>query len=163
MGTLNMDQAAHFYPRILAAIEPLGEQLQAVVVAPQGTITGEPDHLLVPRPVPVLDLLPHLDAVVSHGGANTVNEALVHGVPLLVAPIKGDQALMASAVARAGAGLRVSIDHSRPEALRAALLDLLDDPRYAEAARATGKRLLAGGGADAAATALIQLTDMYDV
>ncbi|MDG6105675.1 glycosyltransferase family 1 protein [Dactylosporangium aurantiacum] len=157
MGTLNMDQAAHFYPRMLEAIAPLGEQLQAVVVAPQGTITGEPGHVLVRRPVPVLDLLPHLDAVVSHGGANTVNESLVHGVPLLVAPIKGDQALMASAVARAGAGLRVSIDHSRPAALRAALLDLLDDPRYAEAARATGKRLLAGGGADAAATALIQL------
>jgi UDP:flavonoid glycosyltransferase YjiC (YdhE family) len=157
MGTLNMDQAAHFYPRMLAALEPLGGRLQAVVVAPQGTITGEPEHVLVRRPVPVLDLLPLMDAVVSHGGLNTVSESLVHGVPLLVTPIKGDQALIASAVARAGAGLRVSIDHSRPDALRAALLDLLDDPGYAEAARVTGKRLLAGGGADAAATALIQL------
>jgi zeaxanthin glucosyltransferase len=155
MGTLNMDQAAHFYPRILQAVEPLGHRLQAVVVAPQGTITAAPEHVLVRRPVPVLDLLPQMDAVVSHGGLNTVSESLTYGVPLLVTPIKGDQALMASAVARAGAGLRVSIDHSRPEALRAALLDLLDEPRYAEAARATGKRLLAGGGADAAATALI--------
>ncbi|GAA2601870.1 glycosyltransferase [Dactylosporangium fulvum] len=157
MGTLSMDLAKGFYQRMVDALEPLGDRLQAVVVAPDGTITDPPAHLLVRRRVPVLDLLPHLHAVVAHGGLNTVSEALVHGVPLLVAPIKGDQALNGSAVAAAGAGMRISFDHIRPARLRAALLALLDEPSYAAAARELGATLSAGGGADAAAAHLERL------
>ncbi|MET7396053.1 glycosyltransferase [Dactylosporangium sp. NPDC005572] len=162
VGTLGLDLAKDFYQRMLAALEPLGDRLQAVVVAAEGTITEAPAHVLVRRRVPVLDLLPHLDAVVSHGGLNTVSEALVHGVPLLVAPIKGDQALNAAAVAAAGAGLRVSFDHTPPERLRAALLDLLAAPSYADAARELGAELTAGGGAEAAADHLERLAQLND-
>ncbi|MER7003916.1 glycosyltransferase [Dactylosporangium sp. NPDC000555] len=154
MGTLSMDLAKGFYQRVAEALAPLGDRLQAVVVAPDGTLAEPAGHVLVRRRVPVLDLLPHLHAVVAHGGLNTVSEALVHGVPLVVAPIKGDQALNANAVRAAGAGLRVSFDHTRPDALRAALLRLLDEPAYAAAARAEGDRLTAGGGAEAAADIL---------
>jgi zeaxanthin glucosyltransferase len=158
MGTLSMDLAKDFYRRVAEALAPLGDRLQAIVVAPEGTFDAPPGgsagHVLVRRRVPVLDLLPRLDAVVAHGGLNTVAEALVHGVPLIVAPIKGDQALNAEAVRTAGAGLRVSFDHVRPDALRAQLLRLLDEPAFAAAARAEGDRLLGGGGAEAAARIL---------
>ncbi|MFI5909598.1 glycosyltransferase [Dactylosporangium sp. NPDC051541] len=154
MGTLSMDIAKDFYRRVDEALQPLGDRLQAIVVAPERTLESVADHVLVRHRVPLLDLLPHLHAVVSHGGLNTVSEALVHGVPLLIAPIKGDQALNAAAVQHAGAGLRVSFDHIRPDALRTRLLRLLDDPAWAAAARAEGGRLLAGGGAEAAATIL---------
>ncbi|GAA4252008.1 glycosyltransferase [Dactylosporangium darangshiense] len=154
MGTLSMDIAKDFYQRVDEALAPLGDRLQAVVIAPDRTLAEPAGHVLVRRRAPVLDLMPHLDAVVSHGGLNTVSEALVHGVPLIVAPIKGDQALNAEAVRRSGAGLRVSFDHVRPDGLRAGLLRLLDDPAYAAAARAEGDRLLAGGGAEAAALIL---------
>jgi zeaxanthin glucosyltransferase len=151
MGTLSMDLAKGFYQRIAEALAPLGDRLQAIVIAPDGTLDGPAPHILTRRRAPVLDLLPHLHAVVAHGGLNTVSEALVHGVPLIIAPIKGDQALNANAVQAAGAGVRISFDHTRPDALRAALLRLLDDPAPAAAARAEGERLLAGGGAEAAA------------
>ncbi|GAA3456324.1 glycosyltransferase [Dactylosporangium matsuzakiense] len=154
MGTLSMDIAKDFYRRVDEALQPLGDRLQAIVVAPERTLDSVADHVLVRHRVPVLDLLPHLDAVVSHGGLNTVSEALVHGVPLVIAPIKGDQALNAAAVQAAGAGVRVSFDHVRPDDLRARLLHLLDDPAWAAAARAEGDRLLAAGGAEAAATIL---------
>ncbi|GAA2365599.1 glycosyltransferase [Dactylosporangium salmoneum] len=155
MGTLSMDIAKDFYQRVDAALAPLGDTLQAVVIAPDRTLAAEPGpHVLVRRRAPVLDLMPHLHAVVSHGGLNTVSEALVHGVPLVVAPIKGDQALNAEAVRSAGAGVRVSFDHIRPGALRTELLRVLDDPAFATAARGEGDRLLAGGGAEAAAQLL---------
>jgi zeaxanthin glucosyltransferase len=154
MGTLGMDVAKGFYQRIADALEPLGERLQAIVVAPDGTLAETPAHVLVRRRVPVLDLLPRVQAVVAHGGLNTLSEALVHGVPLVIAPIKGDQALNATAVQSVGAGLRVSFDHIRPPDLRAALLRLLDEPGFAAAARAEGDRLLAGGGAQRAADIL---------
>jgi zeaxanthin glucosyltransferase len=154
MGTLSMDLAKGFYRRAVEALAPLGDRLQAIVVAPEGTIPDPPEHLLVRSRVPVLDLLPRLHAVIAHGGLNTVSEALVHGVPLLIAPIKGDQALNAGAVDAAGAGVRISFDHIRPEQLRARLLEVLDEPRFAAVARKLGAELLAGGGAAAAALVL---------
>jgi MGT family glycosyltransferase len=151
MGTLSMDLAKGFYERVVATLRPLGDRLQAVVVAPDGAIGDVPEHLLVRRRVPVLDLMPHLDAVVSHGGLNTVCEALAHGVPLVVAPIKGDQPINARQVAAAGAGIRVSFDRIRPEALRGALLGVLDDPAYRAAADRIRVSFAAAGGAPAAA------------
>ena len=72
-------------------------------------------------------VLPHVAAMVSHGGAGSVRTALAAGVPLAVLPRLGDQPLNARAVAAAGAGLVVE-DASRIGETVAALLM---DPRYA--------------------------------
>jgi MGT family glycosyltransferase len=157
MGTLSMDIARAFYDRAIEALRPLGERIQAVVIAPDGTIPDPPAHVLVRPRVPVLDLMPRLDAVISHGGLNTVCEALVHGVPLVIAPIKGDQPINADQVAAAGAGLRVSFARVRPDRLRAALTAVLDDPSYRAAARRVGRSLREAGGAEAAAAHLEHL------
>jgi UDP:flavonoid glycosyltransferase YjiC (YdhE family) len=113
--------------------------------------------LTVPQ-VPVLELMPRLDAVVSHGGLNTVCEALAHGVPVVVAPIKDDQPINAAQLCRAGAGVRVSFDRSGPDRLRAALLAVLDEPRYAAGAARVAGAFVAAGGAGAAAAHLERLT-----
>src|SRR5207244_5044033 len=63
--------------------------------------------ILAPR-VPMLELMPRLDAVICQAGQSTVNEALVHGVPLVVAPIRLAEPLTAEHVTRAGAGIAVS-------------------------------------------------------
>jgi len=72
-------------------------------------------------------VLPHVAAMLSHGGAGSVRTALSAGVPLAVLPRFGDQPLNARAVARTGAGLVVE-DSSRIGERVAALLT---DPRYA--------------------------------
>lgn len=157
MGTLSMDLAESFYQRMTQALEPLGDRLQAIVVAPQYAIPDPPQHVLVVRQVPMLDLMPRLDAVVSHGGLNTVCEALAHGVPLVIAPIKGDQPINAVQVAAAGAGIRVRFARSRPQALREALLAVLDDPSYRGAALCVRDSFREAGGAAAAARLLESL------
>ncbi|WP_279638472.1 nucleotide disphospho-sugar-binding domain-containing protein [Kitasatospora cineracea] len=151
VGTLSLDLAADFHARMVEALRPLGDRLQAIVAAPDGTVADPPPHVLVRPRVPVLELMPHLDAVVSHGGLNTVCEALAHGVPLLVAPIKGDQPINAAQVAAAGAGRRVRFAHARPQTLRTELLAVLDDPAHAAAARRIKESFAAAGGARAAA------------
>jgi MGT family glycosyltransferase len=152
VGTLALDQAADFHARVVEALRPLAGRVQAVVIAPDGTVPGaaDADVLVVPR-APVLDLMPHLDAVVSHGGLNTVCEALAHGVPLVVAPIKGDQPINAARVAAVGAGRRVRFASVRPERLRADLCAVLDDPSYRAAAARVRDSFAAAGGAEAAA------------
>ncbi|WP_209439514.1 glycosyltransferase [Kitasatospora phosalacinea] len=151
VGTLSLDLAADFHARTVEALRPLGDRLQAVIAAPDGTVADPPGHVLVRPRVPVLELMPRLDAVVSHGGLNTVCEALAHGVPLLVAPIKGDQPINAAQVAAAGAGRRVRFAHASPQQLRAELLAVLDDPSHAAAARRVQESFAAAGGAPAAA------------
>ncbi|MFE2347852.1 nucleotide disphospho-sugar-binding domain-containing protein [Kitasatospora cineracea] len=151
VGTLSLDLAADFHARMVEALRPLGDRLQAIVAAPDGTVADPPPHVLVRPRVPVLELMPRLDAVVSHGGLNTVCEALAHGVPLLVAPIKGDQPINAAQVAAAGAGRRVRFAHARPQTLRTELLAVLDDPAHAAAARRIKESFAAAGGARAAA------------
>ncbi|MFI0944260.1 glycosyltransferase [Streptomyces sp. NPDC021020] len=152
VGTLALDLAQDFHARVVEALRPIAGSVQAVVIAPDGTVPGAPEADVLVRPrAPVLELMPRLDAVVSHGGLNTVCEALAHGVPLVVAPIKGDQPLNAARVEAVGAGRRVRFPSVRPEALRGALLAVLDDPSYRAAAGRVRDSFAAAGGAAAAA------------
>lgn len=160
VGTLSMDVSDDFdyFDRMVDALRPLADRLQAIVVATDAAIPSPPEHLLVRPRVPMLELLPKVSAVVSHGGLNTVCEALSFGVPLIVTPIKGDQAINASQVADAGAGLRISFDRASAAELRSALLTVLDDPAYRKSAQQVGESLAAAGGATAAAVHLEQLS-----
>ncbi len=160
VGTLAEDVAAdsaHFYARAVEALRPLADRVQGIVVAPPGVVTDPPAHILVAPRVPLLGLMPHLDAVVCHGGMGTVSEALSYGVPLIVAPIRHDQPITATQVAQAGAGLRVKFGRVTPDQLRDSLIQVLDDPAYRAAARQLRDCFAAAGGAAAAADALTKL------
>lgn len=102
---------------------------------------------------PVLELMARgqLDAVLCHGGMNTVGEALMHGIPLVAAPIRHDQPFVAAQLAAAGAGVRVPFPRVTPAALAAALGTVLDGTAHREAAVRVGAALRAGGGAARAA------------
>jgi UDP:flavonoid glycosyltransferase YjiC (YdhE family) len=163
MGTLANDVARDFYAKAVEALRPLGDRLQAVVVAPAEAVPDPPAHVLVVPRVAVLDLLPHLDAVVCHGGLNTVCESLAYGVPLVVAPIKHDQPVNAAQVAAAGAGIRIRFPRVRPDQLRAAILAVLDDPGYRGAAARVRDSFTAAGGAAAAADRLVALASTVDI
>jgi UDP:flavonoid glycosyltransferase YjiC (YdhE family) len=154
VGTLASTVSADFLRRMLDALRPLGDRLQAVVVAPQALMPDPPEHILLRPKVPVLELMPRLDAVVSHAGLNTVYEALAHAVPQVLAPIANDQPIVAAQVAAAGAGIRVRFDGTPPERLREALLAVLDDPSYREAASRLRESTRAAGGARTAADQL---------
>jgi zeaxanthin glucosyltransferase len=157
VGTMAAGLAADFYRRAAAAVAPLAGTVQAIAVGPPGLLPDPPGNVLVVPSVPMLALLPRLDAVISHGGMNTVCEALAHGVPLVLAPIRHDQPVVAAQVARAGAGLRVPFSRVRPGQLRAALTAVLDDPAYRAAAVRIRDSFAAAGGAPAAATHLEKL------
>ncbi|MFJ8043993.1 glycosyltransferase [Kitasatospora sp. NPDC096147] len=157
MGTLSDAIGADFLDRTVRALARAGEGVQAVVAAPRGALPEDlPDSVLVVDRAPVLELLAKgaLDAVLCHGGMNTVGESLAHGVPLLMAPIRNDQPLVARQVAEAGAGLRVPFARAAPEVIAERLHRVLAEPSYRTAAGLIGRQLLAGGGAVTAADRL---------
>ena len=61
----------------------------------------------------------------SHGGNNSVTEALTAGVPLLVLPLSTDQFAGAAAVERGGVGLCLDPNAATPDDIRAAVQALL--------------------------------------
>ncbi|MFI0959992.1 glycosyltransferase [Streptomyces sp. NPDC021080] len=183
LGTANADAGGRFLAVCREALRARADRVQAVVVDPGGTLgtdgTPSPDagpspdgtwtpygtrtpdghdkDLLVLPSVPQLALLERVDAVVCHAGHNTVCEALWHGVPLVVAPIRDDQPVVAGQVVEAGAGVRVRFGRVTAAGLGAALDAVLHEPGHRAGAERIGTAFRAAGGAAAAADSLERL------
>jgi MGT family glycosyltransferase len=150
IGTVNADAGGRFYATTLAALR----DAQVVLVAPSHLVPSAPDNFIVRSYIPQLALLPYVDAVVCHGGHNTTCEALANGLPLVIAPIKDDQPIVADQVVAAGAGLRIKFGRVQPDELRTAVTRVLTDPAFREAAGRVRASFEAAGGAEAAAREL---------
>lgn len=155
LGTLNVGAGERFFRVVVEALAGMGEELQAVIVAPP--ICSVPPHILVTSHVPQLALLPRMSAVVSHGGNNTVCESLAHGLPLVVAPVTNDQPITAQQAADAGAAIRLSFARVRAAELRDAVRAVLDDSSYRNAACRVRDSFTAAGGTATAADRLEEL------
>jgi MGT family glycosyltransferase len=161
LGTANLDTGGRFLGEAVEALESLRETVQGIVVDAGGVLEGQKEQLeraaresglLVRDYVPQLELLPHLDAVVCHGGHNTVCESLWHGVPLVLAPIRDDQPIVSGQVVDAGAGVRVRFNRVDAARLAAAVESVLDPTGgHRAAAEKIGRSLRDAGGAQAAA------------
>ncbi|MFJ5302418.1 glycosyltransferase [Streptomyces sp. NPDC088350] len=160
LGTANTDVGARFLTECVTALRARTDRVQAVIADPGGAL-GTPDEqdkdLLVLPSIPQLPLLERADAVVSHAGHNTVCEALWHGVPLVVAPIRDDQPVIAGQVTGAGAGIRVRFGRVTAPKLGAALDAVLHEPDHRAAACRIRTAFRAAGGTGAAATHLERL------
>jgi MGT family glycosyltransferase len=152
LGTLNWRGGERFFAAARDAFRAM--DARAVFVAPPDLVPDPPPDVLVAPRVPQLALLPHVDAVVSHGGHNTVCEALAQGLPLVIAPIRDDQPVIADQVAAAGAGIRVKFGRITADALRHAIESVLTGPGYRAAAERVRASFASAGGAPMAADRL---------
>ncbi len=152
LGTLNAGADARFWQ--VAAEAFRGQPWQGVFVAPPELVPAAPPNVVVRERVPQLALLERASAVVSHAGHNTVCESLAAGVPLVVAPIRDDQPVIADQVVRAGAGVRVKFARVRAGQLRDAVDAALSDPAVRAGAAAMAEDLARCGGVGAAVDAL---------
>ncbi|NKZ04520.1 glycosyltransferase [Actinomadura latina] len=144
LGRITGPPAGRLFEAAAEAVRDL--DVQAIFVAAPGTAAAPP-NVLVRERVPQHKLLERLSAVICHGGHATVCASLSHGVPLVAAPIRDDQPVIARRVEAAGAG--ISVDD--PAELGTALATVLAGGPHraaAEAARATFAS--AGGAAEAA-------------
>ena len=112
-----------------------------------GPLAGDP---LVVRFAPQLELLKRAALVITHAGLNTVLESLSEGVPLVAVPLANDQPGVAARLKARGACVVVSRHRLNPARLRKAILRVLRDPRYREAAQALQRAILQGNGPDRA-------------
>jgi MGT family glycosyltransferase len=156
LGTVNSGVSAGFLRACAKAFELLGDRVQGVIADPLGVCAPTSDVITL-RYLPLLDLLPRAAAVICHGGHNTVCEALAHGVPLVVAPIRDDQPVVAAQVVDAGAGVRLRFGLATPELVSRAVLAVLEQPAFGVAAREIQASFAGAGSATSAAEHLLSL------
>jgi UDP:flavonoid glycosyltransferase YjiC (YdhE family) len=116
-----------------------------------------PPHVRVRPTLPQAALLPRCALLVSHGGFNSVKEALAEGVPLVILPIAGDQPYCAGRCQALGVARVIGPAERNAGAIRAAVRTVLGDPAYRQHARHMRGEICALPPAEAAVTALEQI------
>lgn len=102
-----------------------------------GDFGAQPPNVHLERYVPQSLFFPYCDMVLTHGGSGTVMTGLGHGLPMAIVPVSADQPENALRCEQIGVA-RVVPPHKRtPDAVRKAVRDVLQNPRY----RSTAERL----------------------
>jgi MGT family glycosyltransferase len=141
------------FRRVIEATRDLDVQL--VIAAQQlhgsNDLGPLPGHALTCRYAPQLSLLRRVSVFVTHGGANSVMEAIRFGVPLLVSPVCNDQFHQAHYVNKSGIGLALDLEHATISECRSALERLLSDNEIKIQMKRVSASYQRNGAAEAAA------------
>lgn len=86
-----------------------------------------PKNFVVKNHVPQIAVLKQASLFITHGGMNSVSEAMVHGVPMLVIPFVSDQPVNAEQVARLGLGKVLDYKSIAPLSLKGTAFSVLSD------------------------------------
>ncbi|SEU02263.1 macrolide family glycosyltransferase [Paenibacillus sp. NFR01] len=164
LGTV-FNQAADFYRLCFAAfggsghtvVLAIGNKVQA---ADLGRI---PDNFIVKSYVPQKEVLQQAKLFITHGGMNSVHEALYNGVPLVVLPQSADQPLIARRVAESGAGIELRMEGLSAADLRDAAERVLRSPSYRAAAAKVGETFWQAGGYAAAAEKMMAYSRQHPI
>src|SRR5204863_299457 len=117
-----VDTLAHSRHRIVVSKGPQHDQIRLA------------DNMSGAEFLPQTSILPQVDLVITHGGNNTVTEALYFGKPMVLLPLFWDQYDNAQRIDECGLGARLDTYGHEPEQLLGAVDRLLAD-------RALGERL----------------------
>jgi len=99
-------------------------------------------NVRVEQYIPQAQLLPYVDAVITHGGAGGTMAALSHGLPLMILPQGADsQSRLAAACEAAGAA--IVPNSNDPDELRRGLRTLVHCDGHRRAARQIADELTA--------------------
>ncbi len=104
--------------------------------------------------LPQTRLLPTADAVITHGGNNTVTEAMHFGKPMVVLPLFWDQYDNAQRVHERGVGRRLDTYRATADDIREAVRRVLDDDALRQRLARTSRRIREADGVGRAADLL---------
>ncbi|MCK8608196.1 glycosyltransferase [Agromyces sp. C10] len=116
--------------RVVEALRKLGLRAAVATGSTDAAELGDlPADWLVRRYLPQVRLLDDAAAAVTHGGNNSVTEAIGAGVPLVVLPFSTDQFAGAASIERAGFGVAIDPNAASVDDLAVALRRVLElDP-----------------------------------
>ena len=92
-----------------------------------GKLKNIPSNIHIYNFVPQLEVLKMSDVFITHGGMNSVSEALNEGVPMVVIPFVSDQPVNARCVEKLGVGKRLEYSAVNKESLKECGLSVLSN------------------------------------
>jgi MGT family glycosyltransferase len=125
-----------------------------------GKLAGNP---LVVSFAPQLEILKRAVLVITHAGLNTVLESLCEGVPLVAVPLANDQPGVAARVKARGACVVVPRHRLNAARLRKAVMLVLQDARYREAAQVLQRTIQRMDGPGRAADLIEQVLKLRSI
>ncbi|GGE32886.1 glycosyl transferase [Pullulanibacillus camelliae] len=163
MGTVLNDQP-HFYQTVIQTFKNLPFNIilsvgKNTAIESLGPI---PDHIVVQQYVPQLKVLEQADVFVTHCGMNSTNEALYFNVPLVMLPAGSDQPIVADRVEELGAGVQLDLQTLTGEALKNAVITVLNDPKYRQSAKQISASFREAGGYKKGVDAILRFTESYE-
>jgi glycosyltransferase (activator-dependent family) len=122
---------------ILDALADLDLEVVATIAeSAQAKLPSVPDNARLVSYVPLHALVPTCSAIIHHAGAATLATAARYPIPHLSLHYHYDQPILARLLTEQGAGLDIHTSEVTGDKVRAAVLRLLDEPRFTERATA---------------------------
>mmetsp|Transcript_2315 Transcript_2315/g.4831 ORF Transcript_2315/g.4831 Transcript_2315/m.4831 type:complete len:452 (+) Transcript_2315:45-1400(+) len=155
-----------------AAFEAFGHEEDILVVAAIGPqfdalegLPPAPENFILQEVVPQLQLLQKCDVFITHGGANSLHEAIALAVPLVIVPMFHDQPFNADALVDTGAAasFKFPSETLSPTALRSAVRQMLEPENSFRLAAGKLSQQMARSGGIARAVDFILFGDAADV
>ena len=91
-----------------------------------------PLNIHIYKSVPQLEVLNISDVFITHGGMNSISEALVYGVPMVVIPFVSDQPVNARCIEKLGAGKKLDYSSIDSSLLRNTVFSILSNVEIRE-------------------------------
>ncbi len=129
--------AKNYADLILPALAGLSTERLFVIALPvkEGELIDLPANAHTAAYIPFADLLPHVTVMLSNGGFGGVQNALAHGIPLVIAGATEDKMEVAARVEYAGAGINLRKQQPSAAEIRQAVLRVLAEPSYKQHAQ----------------------------
>lgn len=152
LGTIN-NRCMDFYQACLTAFQDEKYQVILSVGSKVDVTTFQeiPDNFVIRNYIPQLEVLKRSDVFISHGGLNSVSEALYYGVPVIAVPMANDQPAVAKRLTELGAGLTLKPEDITPALLLSSVQTILADQGYRDNCATIGTSFQQAGGYKAAA------------
>jgi MGT family glycosyltransferase len=161
LGTLLVDIRKEFFQKLINAFA--GQPVTIIAATNPDIFEFWPGNFIVNGFVPQTELMPHMDMVICHGGFNTVNDTFTNGLPMLITPIAYDHFHTAKLIENSGAGISIRYKRLRISDLQATVFELLQNPKYRNAALKIRETFIAAGGNDKAVQLLEDFAEAENV
>ncbi len=149
IGTVLDDIRSTIFNKIIAALHDA--PINVIANTDPALFESWPQNFIVQELCPQIEILEKVDLVITHGGFNTINEALYFDKPLIVLPLAWDQSPNADLVVQNGCGLKFKYRRLAASELKDAVFQLIDFPIFKENAIRLGVSTRALGGTKKAA------------
>ncbi|MDC7975264.1 MULTISPECIES: macrolide family glycosyltransferase [Bacillus] len=109
-------------------------------------IKKAPDNFIIASYVPQSEILSETDVFITHGGMNSVHDAIYFKVPFVIIPHDKDQPMIAQRLTEIEAAHRLLKENVNVQTLKEAVSDVLSNKKYKHGIRKLNDSFLECGG-----------------